>query len=316
VVAPIRADGIYTPTTNREIYQLIASDFQEIALLANQVTDGKPLPSAEILKIYEESKLARVGTQTRLLRNFAREEARATEFPDEAAFFGSKTFLDDPVIEAINGTGSAAGYTPAQRGQVIQKGLQNIIYHWSARYMAQARGTLNPGLVDEGWAIYMGKETADGKYPDSISALAVLHETNFARPGALDVPLRQAMSRAQQAAISKNQAAYNAAEQDVYSRFNAIFYLGATYSLNEALKSAQAGNAAVHQVAGRSLYRAIQATVARADAAADKTVIAYYPAPPATLTAQLRDEALAAINRAAAALLLKPADLVTPAMFR
>ena len=93
-VIPSKADGIYTPTTNREIYQLIASDVQEIALLANQVNDGKPLPSAEILKIYEESKLARAGTQTRLLRNFAREEARATEFPDEAAFFGSKTFLE------------------------------------------------------------------------------------------------------------------------------------------------------------------------------------------------------------------------------
>src|SRR6185295_3745520 len=102
-----------------------------------------------------------------------REDARATEFPDEAAFFATKTFLDDPVIEAINGTGSAASNTPAQRAQAIEIGVQNIVYHWSSRYMAQARGSLNPGLVDEAWAIYMGKETPDGKYPSSISGLAV-----------------------------------------------------------------------------------------------------------------------------------------------
>jgi hypothetical protein len=37
--------------------------------------------------------------------------------------YGSPTCLDDPVIEAILGIGSADGYSPAQRRQAIQKGL-------------------------------------------------------------------------------------------------------------------------------------------------------------------------------------------------
>ena len=189
--------------------------------------------------------------------------------------------------------------------------------YWTMRYMAQARGTLNPGLVDEAWAIYMGPEV-DGKYSYALSALALSREGNFNRSGAVDVPLRQAMSRAQQAAANKDQAGYEAAEKDTYSRLHTIFYLGTTRYMNESLKSAQGGNAdsaAVQLIEGLAFYQTLQPAVAKADAAADKTIVAYLTSPPSALTAQRRDEALAAINRAVDALLLKTADLVTPATF-
>ena len=107
-----QADGIYTPFTNREIYQRIASDYQEIVALTDQVLTGRPLPSAEILAVYEEGKIARIGNSVRILRDFARDPARAQELPEAAAFYGSTTFLDDPVIDAILGIGSADGYSP------------------------------------------------------------------------------------------------------------------------------------------------------------------------------------------------------------
>ncbi|MCX6024542.1 MAG: hypothetical protein NTZ05_22985 [Chloroflexi bacterium] len=314
---PTKPDGIYTPTTYREIYQKISSDYQEIVALTNQVLDGKPMPSAEILKIYEEAKLAKVGTGTRPMRGFAREQPRTTDFPESVAFFNSPTFLDDPVIEAISGTGSAAAYTLAQRRQAIQKGLQNIIYHWSRRYVEQAAPTLNAGWVDEGWAIYMGWDV-DGKYPNSISALALSREGNYNRPGSIDVPLRQALSKAQKAAQDKNKEAYQAAANEAYSRYNAIFYLGTARYLNEPVKSAQAkklDDAGVQMVEGASFYRAIRPTVAKASAAADKTIMAFFATPPASLTVQQRDDALAALNQAFDALLLKPTDKVTPATF-
>src|SRR5215470_8414129 len=49
---PTKSDGIYKPNTNREIYQKISTDYQEIAALTNQVNEGK-LPAAEILLLYE-----------------------------------------------------------------------------------------------------------------------------------------------------------------------------------------------------------------------------------------------------------------------
>lgn len=314
---PSKPDGIYTPTTNREIYQAISSDYQAIVALTNQVNEGKPLPSAEILKIYEEASEARSGTSARLLGGFARDPARAQEFPDAAQFYDSPAFLDDPVVAAINGTGAAAQYSPAQRRQAIQKGVARIVYYWSRRYVEGAAANLNPGWVDEAWAVYMGKEV-DGTYPNSISGIAVSRETNFNRPGSIDVPLRQALSRAQQAAANKDAAAYTAAANDVYSRFHTIFYLSTARYLNESLKSVQGGNpanASVQQMEGWSYYQSIQPAVAKADAAADQTIVAYFTAAPAALTVPLRDEALAALNRAASALRLTPADLVTPAGF-
>src|SRR5215831_14124129 len=53
---PTKSDGIYKPNTNREIYQKISTDYQEIAALSNHVNEGKPLPAAEILLLYEAGK--------------------------------------------------------------------------------------------------------------------------------------------------------------------------------------------------------------------------------------------------------------------
>src|SRR4051812_40736183 len=83
------SDGIYTPFTNREIYQLIAADYQEIVALTNQVKSGAPLPADEIMNIYEEARLARIGNSARSLRDFARDPARADDFPAAAAYYGS-----------------------------------------------------------------------------------------------------------------------------------------------------------------------------------------------------------------------------------
>jgi hypothetical protein len=309
-------DGIYTPFTNREIYQRIASDYQEIVALTDQVLTGQPLPSAEILAIYEEGKIARIGNSVRILRDFARDPARAVELPEAVAFYGSPTFLDDPVIEAILGIGSADGYSPAQRRQAIQKGLLSIIYHWSWHYMLEARESLNPGLVDEAWAIYMGLPV-DGTFPNSLSATARTREDNFNRRGAVDGALREAMSRAQRAAASRDADAYGAAQREVASRFNTIFYLGTVRYLNESLRSMTQGNAdaAPAQLAeGLAFYRTIQPVVAGLYPDVDAALVGYFASPPGALTAAMRDGALASLNRAADALLLEPADIVNVEM--
>ena len=68
----------------------------------------------------------------------------------------------------------------------------------------------NPRLVDEAWAVYVGEEL-NGEYPNSLAATALKGEGNFGREGAIDVPLREAMVRAQQAAGAMDDAAYEAA---------------------------------------------------------------------------------------------------------
>ena len=310
---PTKSDGIYTPTTNREIYQKIATDYQEISALTDLVKTGHALPVGEIMLLYEAGMHTLIGNSSRTLRGFARDPRRSEEFPDAAAFYESATFLDSPISNAIRQRGEAAEYTPAQRRQAIQKGLLRVIYHWAKRYMILAGERFSPGLVDEAWAVYVGEEV-DGEYPNSLAATARKREANFGREGQIEIPLREAMVRAQQAAGAQDQAAYDAAARDVYSRFNAIFYLGAVRYMNEGFKHAEAGNsdsAGTALVEGLAFYQSIQPEVAKANAAANETIVVYYQTAPSDLTEAQRDAALAALNGTASALLLTSDDLVS-----
>jgi len=325
---PTKGDGIYTPVSNVDIYQLISLDVAEITKLTNAVNEGKPLPVQEILAVYEQGKLAKIGENTRVLRRFATDPRRAQEFPEEVAFFKSNTFLDDPVIAAIQGTGEAERYSPAQRRQAIQKGILRIVRYWSVQELLAAEPKLRDGNVDpatgaphnvdEAWAIYVGVEQ-EGKYPYSLAATAQSREANFERPNTIDKPLREAFARAQKAALGNDMAGFTQAKADVLSRLNALFYLSAARYLNESVKHAQAGDAeraGIAQSEGFAYYQTIQPIVAKADPEADRAVVAFYRNDPSKLTIAERDRALSALNKATSALGLKESDHVAPTDFK
>ncbi len=310
---PTKSDGYYYPTTNREHYQKISSDYQEIAKLTNVIQEGEPLPAADIFLLYQVGMHTRIGVRSKTLRSFARDPERAEEYPVAAEFYGSARFLDSPVSSAISGRGAAEEYTDAQRRQAINKGILRVLYHWSKHYVIGGCADLDSGDVDEGWAIYVGLEV-DGDYPNSLSQLARNREANFGREGTIDIPLRQAFERVRQAAENGDSAACDTAAQKVYSRFNAIFYLATVRYIGRVQDDAQAGNSdalGVHQVEALAFYQSIQPEVAEANAASDETIIAYLEADADQITEASRDEALAALNRAASALLLSQEDLVT-----
>ena len=310
---PTKSDGYYTPTTNREIYQKISTDYQEVAKLTNLIKEGNPLPSAEIWLLYEGGTHTRLGPQSRTLRSFATGSSPATYFPDSAAFYGSDTFLDDPIENAIRQRGEAENYSDAQRRQAINKSALRILYHWAKFYMIIGEDRMSSRLIDEAWAVYVGEEV-NGQYPNSLAATAQGREGNFGRQGKIDVPIRQAMDRARQAADDGDNAALAAATKEIYSRFNAIFYLSTVRYISRVLDDQEAGNhdnLRTHQVEALAFYRSIQPDVAKANPASDRTIVAYLEANPDRITAASRDAALAALNRAASGLLLEQSDLVT-----
>ena len=311
---PSPSDGYYHATTNREHYQKIPSDYQEIAKLTNVINEGQPLPAANIFLLYEVGMHTRIGVRSKTLRGFARDPQRAEEFPLAAEFYGSGNFLDSPINNAIRGRNEAENYTDAQKRQAINKGILRILYHWSKRYVIGGCADLDSGDVDEGWGIYVGLPGDDGSYPNSLSALARSREGNFGREGAIDIPLREALERVRQAAENGDDAACDAAAQEVYSRYNALFYLATVRYIGKVQDDADAGNhdaLGTHQVEALAFYQAIQPEVANADPSADETVMAYVTADPGDVTAASRDAALAALNGVASELLLTADDLIT-----
>ena len=309
--SPTKSDGYYTPTTHREIYQKISSDYQEIAALTNVINEGKPLPAADIMLVYEAGIHTRLGNQSRTLRSFARDPRRATDFPLAAEFYGSSSFLDSPVAGAIGGRGDAENYTDAQKRQAVNKGVLRILYHWTKFYMQLGQERMSSRLIDEAWAVYVGMEVDSG-YPNSLAALARAREANFGREGTLDIPLRQAMDRARQAAADMDAEALETATNEVYSRFNAIFYLATVRYIGIAYDDVQEGkDPGTHQVEALAFYQSIQPEVAQADSSVYETIVAYLTGDASGITAASRDAALAALNGVASALLLTQDDLVT-----
>ena len=308
---PSESDGYYFPTTHREIYQKISSDYQEIAALTNRIKDGLPLPAAEIWLMYEAGIHTRIGNQSRTLRSFAINPRRADDFPMAAEFYGTSSFLQTPISNAVRQRGEAEEYTDAQRRQAIQKGVLRILYHWAKFYMIIGGEAMRSGLVDEAWAVYVGEEV-DGEYPNSLAALAQAREGNFGREGTIDVPLREAMERARQAADTGDEAAYEAAAQEVYSRFNALFYLATVRYIGISFDDVQEGaDPGTHQVEALAFYQSIQPEIATADPVADAEIMAYLTAAPEAITEQFRDRILEVLNRNASALMLTQDDLVT-----
>ncbi len=310
---PTASDGYYTATTNREIYQKISTDYQEIVKLSNQVNEGKPLPAVEIWLMYEAGSHTRMGNSSRTLRSFATGTAPSTYSPDSAEFYGSTSFLDSPISNSIRGRGEAENYSDAQKRQAIQKGALRVLYHWAKFYMLIGQDRSSSRLIDEAWAIYVGEEV-NGVYPNSVAAVAKAREGNLGSQGTIDIPLRQALDRARQAADDMDADALETATQEVFSRFNAIFYLSTVRYIGRVYDDAQAGDRdalGIHQVEALAFYQSIQPDVAKADPSADETIMACLTGEPSAITVASRDGALAALNGVAADLLLEQSDLVT-----
>ena len=308
---PTKADGYYYPTTNREHYQKIPSDYQEITKLTNVIKEGEPLPAANIFLLYEVGMHTRIGVRSKTLGSFARDPERAKEYTHAFEFYESESFLDSPINNAIRLRGEAEDYCDGQRRQAINKCILRILYHWSKPYVIGGCAALDSGDVDEGWAIYVGLDV-DGDYPNSLSAPARSREANFGREGTTDIPLRQAFEQGRQAAENGDATTCDAAVQKVFSRFNAMFYLATVRYMGVVCDDVESGkDPGTHQVEALSFYRSIQPEVAKANAASNETIVAYLEADPDDITAASRDEAFAALNRTALGLLLTQADLVT-----
>lgn len=104
----------------------------------------------------------------------------------------------------------------------------------------------------------------------------------------------------------------DAALEDTYSRFNALFYLATVRYIGISQADVAEGkDPGTHQVEALAFYQSIQSEVAAADPAVDETIMACVTAEADDLTEESRDAALAALNSVASALLLTDDDLVT-----
>jgi hypothetical protein len=262
------SDEIYTPVSDVEGYFNFSLDLRDIEEL---MSAGDWAGAAAI---YQNGKnFVRDDGTLRSLQSLTESEEVAAIFPNGAQVYGDPQFLDSHIQAGLSGTGRGAGLTDAARSQLVDKGIQKLIYAKALQEIESARtrtaegNTDNtegaPHAVDEGAALYLGAENEEGIRAYSLSATALSRESNFGLEGKLDVPLQRELVSLQRAAQAGDSAAFEATQARVRGHMNAIFYL-ATLRYSQSTLDATVAERPTPMAEGSAFFQTIRATVAQA----------------------------------------------------
>jgi hypothetical protein len=262
------SDEIYTPVSNVDGYFNFSLDLRDI----KDLIDAGDWAGATA--IYENGKnFVRDDGTLRSLQSLAISEEVLAIFPNGAQVYGNPQFLDTHIQAGLDGTSRGAGLSDAARRQLVDKGIQAVIYAKALQEIESARTrtaegntdneTGAPHAVDEAAAIYLGAKNEEGVRAFSLSNTARSREGNFGLEGKLDVPLQMELASLQQAAQAGDLAAFEATEARVRGYLNAIFYL-ATLRYAGSTLDAAVGDRPVPMAEGWAFFQTIRATVAQA----------------------------------------------------
>ena len=262
------ASEIYTPVSNVDGYFNLSLDLRDIKSL---ITAGD---WAGAVAIYQDGQNSQHGDGTRRsLRSLATSESVLAMFPNGEQVYGKPQFLDAHIQIGLNGTGRAAELPDGARRQLVDKGIQTVLYAKALQKIESARTKTSAGntddnsgaphAVDEAAALYLGTANKEGIRAFSLSATARSREGNFGLEGKLDVPLQIEFASLQRAARDGDLAAFEAAEAKVRGNLNAIFYL-ATLGYTKSTLDASIAERPIPMSEGWAFYQAIRGSVAQA----------------------------------------------------
>jgi hypothetical protein len=262
------ASEIYTPVSNVDGYFNLSLDLRDIKSL---ITAGD---WAGAVAIYQYGQNSQHGDGTRRsLRSLATSESVLAMFPNGEQVYGKPQFLDAHIQNGLNGTGRAAELPDGARRQLVDKGIQTVLYAKALQKIESARtktaaGNTDdnsgaPHAVDEAAALYLGTANEEGIRAFSLSATARSREGNSGLEGKLDVPLQIEFASLQRAAQDGDLAAFEAAEAKVRGNLNAIFYL-ATLGYAKSTLDASIAERPIPMSEGWAFYQAIRCSVAQA----------------------------------------------------
>ncbi len=312
---------LYAPVSNVDSYLSMAADLRDIRAILAPATAGNAVDWAAASAIYENGKNQERPEGLRSLASMPNEAVHAV-FPNGAAVYGEADFINAIVRGGLNGNGRGAGVSDNARRQLVDKGIQMLLYAKvlqeieSAR-MRVAEGNTDdasgaPHAVDEAWGAIAGVAEADGSRPYGLLSTASSREANFGLDGKLRLPLEEALVGAQAAARAGDLDAFNAAAAAVRGHLNATFYLASLRYATSLLGDETAADREVHLAEGWTFFQTIRAQVASGATGAAETVAAAYSREPAApYPTSERDAVYAALNEIAVlAALAIPDDLI------
>ena len=292
----------YTPVSNVVPHASITLDMGEISSLLDAARAGEPVDWAAITSLYESGKNSvKSDGSTRSLAGYATSESVLEQFP-------GGTNLDDVVRIGLTGSWNGRSIDDLTRRQIVNKGLQAVLYGKILQEMSAARAKLldgntddasgAPHNVDEGWAFYVGAPGEENSFPYSLSSTARKREGNFGLQGKVDAPLEQALAEVLAASRNGNLTSFDAGVEKVRSYLNTIFYLATLRYAQEVADDENEGARSQHLAEGWAFFQSIYPTVRSASGSAGQIVGDHFSGDPAVAVSSAAvDRVYSALNQ-------------------
>lgn len=278
-------EELYEPSTDQSLNLAIGLDLKDIREIMAVAVGGGAVDWAAALAIYEDGKnQVEPNDSTRSLAELAA-DASTEVFPDAEAVYGRAEFVDGIIRDGLNGTGRAAGLSDRSRRQIVDKGIQMLMYGESMARLAEAEAAMAAGdaekaaeAVDAAWAILSGQRDENGSPNNGLLATGVGREDDFSFQGRLSRPLEASLFSALAAAQQNNAATFEREVAASRAYVNTILYLS-TLRLADVLPGdARESDREGHLAEGWTFFQALRAQVAAASPESAAAVEAAYSA--------------------------------------
>lgn len=257
---------LYEPATDQTLNLAIGLDLKDIRALMAGAASGSAVDWGAVRTIFEDGKNQVMPDGS--LRTLAGLSAiaPAEAFPDAAAVYGSTDFLAGIIRDGIDGAGRAAGLRDNSRRQLVDKGIQAVMYGKAIAHLAAAEAAV-PGPaagaeIDAAWATLAGERDSTGTPNNGLLATGLGREDDFSLHGRISRPLEASLYSALVASGSGDAAEFESELAAGRSYLNTIFYLSTLRSARVAQADARAQDREAHLAEGWAFFQAIRAQVA------------------------------------------------------
>jgi len=275
----------YTLTTQQDLALQAGLDVRDLRIIINPALDGRPVEWERATALYAQGKNQRRADST--LRPLAAlaVEAMPAAFPDAARVYGREGFLDAMIREGLSGTGRAQGLSDNARREIVDRGVQAVLYGQAmqqlalAQSRAAAKDATAAAALDQAWAFAAGAPDSDGFRAYALIRKATEREADFKLTGRIAQPLEERFIAALEAIQRGDTAAAERTIVEVRGTLNAVAVLSTLRPARPLQLEDDAADRGVLLVEGRTAFAAIRAQVTAASADAAKAIEAAYDRP-------------------------------------
>lgn len=272
-------EPLYEPSTDQALNLAIGLDLKAMRALLAPAVAGDEVDWGAARALYEEGENQVVaGGGLRSLRDLAL-AARTDAFPNAEAVYGSRTFIDSIVMDGLTGEGRAAGLGDNGRRQMVDKGVQVLMYGEAMARLDDAEAALARGeqraaatAIDEAWAILSGARDQTGSPNNGLLATALGREDDYTLQGKIARPLEGSLFAALAAAQQGDEPRFAAELDEIRGYLNTTFYLSVLRHAAVLTRDTRSSDREAHLAEAWTFFQGIRAQVQAASPGAAQVI--------------------------------------------